>query len=170
MPHAMLRSLTVNALEGTPEVVARLLRGASPAAFDHTPDPNRFTLRAILPHLADFDPIFRGRIGQCRDEDQPRLVPRDEGQMALDNDYAHADPLQSLARFAAERALLVATLRDLTDDQWDRKGIHAIAGPVSIAELAGMVLSHDGYHTRQIAEWLADPLSGAGRRRRATRA
>lgn len=155
MPHKRFRGLTIGAVEGTPAVIACLIKGATPADYDFTPDPDRFTIRGVLAHLADFEPVFRGRMEQARDQERPSFVPRDEAQMAIDNDYAHADPAASLARFSSERVKTVAFLRALSDEQWERVGMHIVAGPITIDEQLDLMIGHDGYHTRQIAEWLA---------------
>jgi len=154
MPHKTFRYYAIAAVEGTPIVVARLLHGIEPADYDRTPDPERFTIRGILAHLADFDPIFHERMVCCRDEDNPQLVPRDENQMAIDNDYDYSDQVESLARFTASRAKMAAFLHGLSADQWDRAGTHQVAGKMTIGNLVDFVVGHDGYHTRQIAEWL----------------
>jgi uncharacterized damage-inducible protein DinB len=155
MPNKNFQGVTITALEGTPTVIARLLLDAPAAVHDYRPFRDRFTLREILAHLADFDPIFLDRIKRCASEDMPKLVPRDEAQLAIDNDYERADPPASLQRFTQARLEIVAFLRSLSKDDWDRKGIHAVAGPITIGELVDQVLAHDGYHTRQIAEWLS---------------
>jgi hypothetical protein len=39
-------------------------------------------------------------------------------------------------------------MRPCTHDEW---------GPSNIEAMAVLVLGHDGYHTKQIAEWLSNP-------------
>ena len=42
-------------LESAPEALARLLADVTdPAAWDRRPDPDRFTLREMVAHLADW--------------------------------------------------------------------------------------------------------------------
>lgn len=154
MPHPLHRGLLITSLAGTPLVLARLTHGLGADALDRRPDPNRFTVREILAHLADWDPIFRERMRVCRDERSATFVPRDEEQMAIDNDYAHSDAAASLTRFTQERAVTVSFLRDLSAEQWDLAAAHVMAGPMTIGNLVDLVAAHDGYHVRQIAEWL----------------
>ncbi len=144
-------------LEGTPDVLERLLHDqpAEGAGWDFHPDPERFTLREIVAHLADWDSIFRGRLERMRDEADPSLPDMDEGQIAIERDYAHSNPLDSLARFRRERALTVERLRGLPTDAWERPGRRENLGSMTIESLAVMILGHDGYHTRQVAQWVA---------------
>jgi hypothetical protein len=149
------RDYLLHGLAGTPVVVASLLRDAAPSVWDRRPDPERFTLREVIAHLADWEGVWLERIERMATEDHPTLQGYDEGQWALDHDYAHADPQEQLNRFAAGRAALVERLRALPPEDWHRTGFHTEWDDVTIGALATLVLGHDGYHTRQIAEWLA---------------
>ena len=143
-------------LESAPDVLARLLANvADPVAFDRQPDPKRFTLREMLAHVADWEAVFLKRLTQTRDEENPTLQGLDEGQIALDHDYAHADPPECLARYQTGRGKIVAFLRELSPEQWERGGIHTEVGPVTIAEQAVLIAAHDGYHREQALQWLS---------------
>lgn len=154
--HAHIRKYLITALAGTPDVLEHLLApvAAGDARWDRRPDPDRFTLREVLAHLADWDEIFRGRMEQTARESVPELPEQDEGQMALDRGYACADPATSLARFRASRTATVAFLRGLDDAGWERVGTRGFMGLVSVTDQAVLVSSHDGYHLQQVVEWL----------------
>ena len=142
-------------LESAPEVLARLLRDVTdPAAWDRKPDAARFSLREMLAHLADWEAVFLKRLTQTRDDENPTLQGLDEGQVALDHDYAHADPPECLARYLTGRGKIVAFLRALSPEQWERVGLHTEVGPITIAEQAVLIASHDGYHRQQTIQWL----------------
>lgn len=156
MPPTVTRRYLLYGLENQPAVLSQLLRDLGPddPAWDRRPDPERFTLREIVAHLADFEPIWLERVERTAGEVNPVLPSADEGQMAIDHDYASTDPFESLQRYRRGRAALVARLRDLPDDGWDRAGRREQIGPMTIFEQMVMVLSHDGYHTGQVTEWL----------------
>ena len=137
-------------LESSPAVLARLLVGVTnPAAWDRRPDPDRFTLREMVAHLADWDGVFLGRLTQTRDEEYATLHGLDEGQVAVDNDYAHADPQECLTRYSAGRKEIVAFLRGLSPEQWGRVGTHTEVGPISLEAQVVLIAAHDGYHRQQ---------------------
>jgi len=148
------RRYLATALAGTPAVVARLLRGAGPDDYDRRPDPERFTLREVIAHLADWEGVWWERLEAVRTRHRPVLPGYDEGQWAIDHDYAHADVERQLACFAERRRRLVALLESLGPQDWERVGLHTEVGEITLEGLAVLVLGHDGYHTRQIAEWL----------------
>lgn len=137
-------------LECAPAVLARLLADVTdPAAWDRRPDPDRFTLREMVAHLADWDGVFLGRMTQTRDEENATLRGLDEGQVAIDHDYSHADPQECLMRYEAGREKIVAFLRALSPEQWGRVGTHTEVGPISLETQAVLIAVHDGYHRQQ---------------------
>lgn len=143
-------------LESAPDVLARLLQGVSdPAVLDRRPDPDRFTLREVVAHLADWEAVFLRRLTDTRDTDGAVLQGLDEGQVALDHDYACADPSECLARYKSGRAAIVALLRGLPLDQWQRAGNHTELGPITLEAQAILIAVHDGNHRQQTLAWLA---------------
>ena len=142
-------------LESAPEVLARLLAPIiDPAVYDRRPDPNRFTLREMVAHLADWEVVFLTRLTDTRDRKEAVLQGLDEGQVAIDHDYAHADPAECLGRYRAGRARIVAFLRDLSPEQWARVGQHTELGPVSVEAQVVLIAAHDGYHRQQTVSYL----------------
>lgn len=148
-----VRTYLLGALAGAPDFFDALLRGLTDAEADRRPDPDRFTLREALAHLADWENVFRGRLIQTRDEERPVLQGYDEGQWAIDNDYAHADWRAQIALFRERRSGTVALLRALTPPQWERVGEHTEAGPITLEAQAVLISAHDAYHLQQIAQW-----------------
>ena len=143
-------------LQSAPDVLARLLADTSdPTVYDRRPDPDRFTLREMVAHLADWEAVFLKRLTQTRDEESATLQGLDEGQVAIDHDYAHADLSECLARYKAGRPKIIALLRGLSPEQWDRVGRHTEIGPISLEEQIVLMAAHDGYHRQQALEWLA---------------
>jgi len=149
-----VRRYLLAGLEATPIALDRLLKDAPEAAWDLRPDPERFTLREVMAHLADWEPVWRERLERIRSEDLPELPGYDEGQWAIDHDYAHADPRTQQALFRDRRAQLLEMLRALSPDDWQRAGQHSQWGRLTMCDLATLILGHDGYHLRQTAEWL----------------
>ena len=155
LPEKVYRYLLLD-LASAPDVLGKMLETVTdPSVYDKRPDPERFTLREVLAHLADWDVVFLGRLKQTRDDDHPTLVGIDEGQVAVDNDYAHVDFAASLARFKANRAALVAFLQALSPAQWERVGNHTELGPVTLSAQAVLIAVHDGYHREQVVSWLS---------------
>lgn len=157
------REYLLSALEGAPDVIAALLTdlpAGDAALWDRRPDPERFTLREIAAHLADWDVIYRERLERTRDEDNPFLPDVDEGRVALDRDYARSDPRESLTRFARNRAAVVALLRALPADAWTRPAEKEGVGTLTVEAQVTLICAHDGHHARQVVAWLRPPETG----------
>ena len=151
----MHRKMLIDDLEGNVLLFENLAQQAIDTGdLDRRPDPERFSLREIFAHVADFDPIFLGRITDARDKDNPALLGSDPGQMAIDHGYSHTTPNVAVEWLRVSRPDLTTALRALTDEQWQRTADHKVFGPMTIETLALAVLIHDSYHLRQIAEWI----------------
>lgn len=141
------------ALEAAPELLENALDGLTEEEADRRPDPERFTLREMAAHLADFEFIFAERMRRTRDEDEPTLPGYDEGALAVERDYAHADWRAKLVAFREERVRTLALLRGLAPEQWDRVAHHTEMGAVTLESQAVLMAAHDVYHLRQTAAW-----------------
>ena len=152
----MMRQRIKTAVAGTPDVIEALLAGidSGDSIWDKRPDPDRFTLREILAHLADYDLMWQSRLIRTNAEDNPVHTPANPTQMAIDNNYALLDPLVSLAAIRERRALVVGILLETPEDRWQRTAQWGDMGTVTFEEQAAVVVIHDSYHTSQIAQWL----------------
>jgi len=161
MPPAV-RKYLISALAGLPDVAERLLKDLSSddSRWDFRPDPTRFTLREVVAHLADWEPINLERVQRMLTEENPTLPDIDEGKLAIENDYAHSDPHGSLEWIRGGRLKFVQELQTIDPVNWSRTGIRESVGPLTVETFATLVAAHDGYHTRQIAQWLTQAESG----------
>jgi uncharacterized damage-inducible protein DinB len=142
-----------SALESGPELCATLLEGLTPEEADARPDPERFTIREIMAHLAEWEPIFLDRMQRICTEDHPTLEGYDEGALAIEHRYDLTDPMEQLALFREGRSRMVAFLRSRSAEEWSRTGDRPEIGIITLEALALLIPLHDTYHARQIAEW-----------------
>jgi len=153
--HEEVRFYTIKSLEGAPsvfEALAGLVRHAE--QWDARPVEDRFTLREIYAHMADWETIFVARIRLILGEERPELPYVWRTPLELAGGYATADPSACVDVLREARLEHVALLSLLDESGWLREGIHPRIGPITIEAHATMVAGHDGYHTAQIAEWL----------------
>jgi len=149
----------MDSLEGMPTVFTTLLDrlDSKSERWDRRFDPERFTLREVLAHMVDYDAIWNEYIDLAlAKSDGPAEVPLYSPDLvASRRDYSAADPWRSVQDLRVSRATLVAKLRPLETDSWVA---HAITSPrhglLNIDELASLFVGHDGYHARQIAEFV----------------
>ena len=147
------RTYFLTALGGTPAVLDGLLGSlaADDLRRESRPDPERFSLREIVAHLALTEPGWLVRTRRIRDEDRPFFA-----RAAIQNaDIESRSPLENLRAFGDARRVWAALLDTLTEADWERMADTEFMGPISQEQQAVFVLAHDGYHVRQVAEWLA---------------
>lgn len=148
-----VRGYLFGALEASPELLEDALDGLTDEDADRRPDPERFTLREVAAHLADWENVFAERMRRTRDEDEPVLPAIDEEKLALDHDYAHADWRAKLREFREGRARIVAFLHGLPPEHWQRVAHRPRIGALTLEAQAVLIALHDMYHLRQASQW-----------------
>ena len=144
-------------LEGNAKVYAHLLKDLPEETelWDRRPDETRFTLREIVAHVLDFDTVCRERMEHMIREDNPFLPNWDEDEAA--RHYSGRNPRHELTNLFESRQTLTAWLEGLAPEEWERTGEHPHFGDFTVRRLLSLMLTHDGYHLRQITEWLTLP-------------
>lgn len=151
------RSYLVAALDHTPATLSALLLARLPAghpSWNTRPAPDRFSLREIVAHLADWEVVWQGRFERTIHEDIPRLDRPDLDLRAEEQGYGHTDPQICLNLFQERRSALTNWLRALPEEYWQRAAHLERIGDLPLEGLVALALGHDSYHVRQIAEWL----------------
>ena len=151
--HPRLRDYIFRALDTGPVLVQRGLSKVNEDQWDHRYDHERFTLREVVSHLADWETIFQNRFKLILSEDSPPLPTLDPGQLAIDGQYSQRDPFEQIRLFKNRRSETIALLEGVPNDQWVRSGIFDGNFHISIEGWATSIPRHDLYHLRQISDW-----------------
>lgn len=146
-----MNAYVMSSLPKIPALTERILRKVDPAKFDLRENPERFTIRESVAHLADWDPIFIERFKVGLDTPGGTIVVYDEGQIAIDHKYFERDVFEECARFSAGRAQLTDLLKGLSKADWDKTILHPEQGVLTLANFASIILGHDVYHLDQFA-------------------
>ena len=118
----------------------------------HRPEaPDKWSIAQVLEHLADQELVNAYRIRAITAEDEPALPGYDQDRWAARLRYGAATARQLLAELSALRTLNLRPLALLTDEEWDRVGIHSERGRESIRRLVALTAAHDLVHRRQVA-------------------
>jgi len=141
-------------LELSPKAVERIVARVPASAYDTKTDPERFTFREAMAHLAEWEQINIDRLHQGVAEPGCTVQGFDEGQFAIDHNYAALDPVVQAKFFADKRVETIAYLRTLTDEDWAKVFYHSERGEQTVFEQAMTILGHDMYHLEQFTEFL----------------
>lgn len=142
-----------SALAATPDLLDHLLSGVQDKTLDTKVDEDRFTIREVVCHLSDWDEIILMRVRRMVTENNPTLEDIDEGQVALDRNYADQDIDAKLASFRMNREDLIISLSGMTPDDWDRTAIKEPIGQITVQQLISTYVAHDLYHLEQISRY-----------------
>src|SRR5688572_873228 len=82
-------------LRDTPAEAARAIEGLSPAQLRQPEAPGKWSIAAVLQHLADSDVVWAWRMRLILAQDRPPLTGYDQDLWAERLRYADADPIEA---------------------------------------------------------------------------
>ena len=109
-----------------------------------------WTVKQLVHHVADShaNAYIRFKLGLT--EDNPPVKPYNEKEWALLNDVQTVPINVSFTWLHAMHQRWVASIRDLTDEQWQRTVLHPQHNEISLWFLLGMYAWHGKHHTAHI--------------------
>lgn len=128
---------------------------ATAAARTRRPDGTSWSAGEVLCHVRDIEEAFLARFQSILASERPWFTAIDPDRWATDRQYARNDPVEALAAFRRRREQTLALLGALEPAHWERSGLHATRGPMSIADLVSLLAGEDDNHLDQLRRALA---------------
>ncbi len=145
----------LEALRATPDVFKKLLiELTQERAMSLRGGDENWSIVEVMCHLRDAEERALERMRWMRDQHEPTLAGYDQEAWARDRNYAAADLRTAFDSFLRFRAAHVAELTVLPPHAWERVGIHAEQGRITITTHTLHIVSHDAIHLAQIARQL----------------
>jgi hypothetical protein len=143
----------IEALGATPDILAQLLSGlsAKPGGLPSAPR-GEWSAVEIVCHLRDVEERAVERLRQMRDQKNPRIEGYDQAVWAIERNYQGDDVWKALEKFTALRSMHIDDLKKLPLEDWQRGGMHAEFGHITILGQTMHCASHDTVHLRQLAQ------------------
>ena len=141
----------VTALEKQGEETQRLLSSLDDAKAAHRYAPDKWTVKGVIGHIADTERVFGYRLMSIARGETRHLAGFDENEYAR---HAHFDSwsLRDLAdSLALVRKSNLVMMRNLNDDDWNRRGV-ANENVISTLAIAFVMLGHERHHLRVLRE------------------
>ncbi len=135
-------------LNATPQRLATLVEGLTPADEVRSYAPGKWTVRHILAHLADVEVGQGFRLRQALAAPGIELQLYDQGAWA--QRYERLDPALAVEAFRALRAWNLALLSTLDLDDWLSEAYHPERGFEAVDVMVRFLAGHDLNHLAQL--------------------
>lgn len=134
----------------TPRLIAELVEGVPDAKLSQRPLPDKWSITEIIAHLAEDELVTSWRYRQMIENNGCPLASFDQDQWSRLGDYRSWKASDALDMFRLLRAANLRMLKNLAPEEWNRFGVHAERGRISVRDLAQHMAGHDMNHVDQI--------------------
>lgn len=150
-----VRQKQLQLMRHTCDILGHILEKTSQETAQSLRDgENGWTVLEVLGHLRDFDGFFRERAERILNEDYPTLPAYDHEALAIDCHYNADDLRASYAALRASREKTIAFFSRLTEEEWERAGLHPEKGYFTLTDAVLQVGTHEANHIEQISRIL----------------
>ena len=140
----------------TPQLLADLVASVPEKKLCERPSPDKWSVAELLAHFADAEVVNTWRYRQMIEHDGCPLPGYDQELWHKLGDYPSRRPDESLMLFRLLREANLRMFAQLTPDEWQRNGMHAERGPMTVRDLALQIAGHDLNHLQQIPKILGE--------------
>jgi uncharacterized damage-inducible protein DinB len=137
-------------MERTADDFAAAVRGASEAALSKRPDGKNWSAREVVCHMRDTEESFLQRFQLLLAMDEPTFLGVEPDRWAEERQYGRNDVGEALVSFRKRRDESLAFLRHLKPEQWERAGVHATRGRMTVKDFVALMAWHDDNHLDQL--------------------
>lgn len=139
-------------LRSTPAKLKAALKGVPKALLLYTPAPGKWSILEIVCHLRDMErDAYLERYKRILAEDTPQLPDVHSDACALEGDYRAQKLGETVRDWMKLRRECLKLLAGVKREQWDRAGIHASAGRLTLADFVRrQAVGNDEAHLAQI--------------------
>jgi hypothetical protein len=117
---------------------------------DARPSPEVWSVNAYVAHLADAAAVITERVRRIATEDNPSLAYHQQDDAADEGRYDEQPADRLLERLGGTVEEFVDYTRSLPPSAWSRTGVHALAGPVTLSEIAHDMAHELRHHAEDI--------------------
>jgi hypothetical protein len=139
-------------LRGTPARLKAALKGVPRKLALWTPAPGKWSIHEIVCHMRDMErDAYLARFRRILAEPNPTLADVDGDVYALERDYRSSKLPEVLRDWRRLRKEVLALLKTVKGEAWERIGTHETAGPLSMAGFVHrLARGNDDTHLAQI--------------------
>lgn len=145
------------------EAPARLTRAFS--GFEETKSTNgkvhsQWSPIEVLAHVRAANDIMEARLFSILVRDDPHMLAYDDVRWRDVARYTSLPPSESLEIMRLRRKELVNALRAISQEDWERTGMHEVRGTQRLMDIALSIADHEDEHCTQIERSMASIRRG----------
>jgi len=144
----------IDALERAPSIIVPLVREVPESILKWRPAPGKWSAHEHACHLAVVHRLFFDRLDAMLAKPHPVFRPYDPAADDPDDRLSKLDLDESLRMFVEDRRRLVARLRTLSADDWERTAVHGEYSHYGMLIMFRHVALHDFFHAYRIEQCL----------------
>jgi hypothetical protein len=114
--------------------------------------PGKWSTLEVVCHITDFEVIYAERLRRILAEVEPTLFNGEPDDFERTLSYDSRDIEEELSLISGIRRQTSRILRSLPEDVWQRKGIHNIAGPLTLRQIVESSTGHIPHHVAFIQQ------------------
>jgi hypothetical protein len=137
-----------------PHTLGCLLEGAADEMIRGRPALGKWSVLAILAHLSDDELVTSWRYRQMIEHSGATMLGFDQDEWSRLGDYETWMPRDALEMFRLLREANLRMFARLTPEEWQRYGMHAERGKITVEDLARHMAGHDVNHINQVRHLL----------------
>lgn len=126
------------------------LNSFPPESLGAHPIPGKWSAREIVHHLGDSETTSAVRIRKLLCEEQPVIYGYDQDVFARKLRYNERDMAPALEAFRYARATTTQLLGLMSEEDWQRTGMHTESGPYGAEDWLRIYAAHAHNHAAQI--------------------
>ena len=155
-----IRRIALSMMRKTLMTIDNIIAPVSPqTATTYRDSGDGWTVLETLCHIRDFDGFFYGRALMMLEQPTPQLPAYDHDALAIERRYNEQNLRAVLEDLKASRERFITFFEGLSDEEWERDGIHPERGYFTMTDAAMQVVTHDIAHTEQITKILRENLT-----------
>lgn len=142
-------------LRASIEELSTLVAGADTEQLRASPTPGEWSAWQVFSHLADAELVIGLRVRLIVTQDQPTLLGYDQDAWTARFSELDPDPQATWDRWLALRENNLRVYESLSNEEWERVGVHTERGEESARLVVRLAAGHDRAHIDQIRRNLA---------------
>ena len=145
----------LTAYEEGPELLRIAVEKADSSQFDLQPISGKWSIRQVVCHIADFEPVYTDRMKRVLVEDNPTMFGGNPDDFAARLHYDQRSVAEELDLIKVVRSQMARILRNIDIEDFQRTGVHSEDGPLTLETLLERITCHIPHHIKFIEAKIA---------------